>query len=125
MSSGSYDPDTLEIRWATPYAQAHEWAHVEQRVRRTLAWRWRDRWTGRPLLERVANLAVECEAAWLACREMRACGIWTEEDAQEARAGLLSYLLSLLSKRLLKLILPTVCDSQTAADETRNIDTRL
>lgn len=105
MRSGQFNPDTLEIRWETPYQQAHEWAHVEQQIIGTWAWRLREQWMGVPFLERLANLSVEWEAFRMAKREMQACGIWSDADVREAFAGLFSYLLSLLSERLLKLIL--------------------
>jgi len=119
MKTASYHPDRLEIEWATPYQQAHEWAHVEQHARCTLAWRLRARWCGTPFVERVANLAVEWQAARMAKREMEACGIWTEDDAREAFAGLLSYALSLLSEKLREIILPSLFESQTAHSATR------
>lgn len=124
MSSGNYNPDTLAIRWETPYQQAHEWAHVEQQFRRTWAWRLRECWTGIPFFERVANLAVEWEASRIAKREMKACGIWTDDDATEAFIGVLSYVLSLPSERLLRKILPSIVESQIAPIETRNIETK-
>lgn len=100
-----FNPDTLEIQWATPYQQAHEWAHLEQMILRTWTWRLRERWMGR-LFERVANLAVELEASRMAKRDLGAA--WTQDDADEARLALVSYVLSIVNPKLLqKLFLPS------------------
>jgi hypothetical protein len=83
------------VRGITAYQDFHEWAHAEQHFRNTLMWRLRAAWLPVPVLGRVATLAVECEAAWMARRAMRACGIWWQGDGREAAQGLGGYLLSL------------------------------
>lgn len=95
-NSAQYDPTTLSIvRGITPYQDFHEWAHVGQHFRRTACWRARDRLFHVPVLCRLATLAVEIEAALIARREMRECGVWSDGDGTEAAQGILSYVLAL------------------------------
>lgn len=90
----SYNPDTLElIPGVTAYSAFHEWAHLEQHALRTRLWEWRQR-ARLSAFRHVANLAVECEAAFIALRDLRRCGILQASDFFEAAEGLLQYLLS-------------------------------
>jgi hypothetical protein len=92
----AYDPFSgALIAGVTPYQTFHEYAHLDQHTRRTIIWRVRETWLGIPVLGRVATLAVECEAAVIAWRDMRACGVWRAEDLRELANGLGSYLLAL------------------------------
>lgn len=94
--SPHYDPLTLRLELGgTAYEDAHEWAHVEQHARQTVAWRlW---WVSLriPVLCRLAVLMVEIEAAAKATREMVQCGIWEVRDGIEAIGCLFAYLRSL------------------------------
>lgn len=85
-----YDPLRVEIVAATPYEHAHEWAHVEQEARRTLIWRL---WTAarKTPLWPFPCFLLELQAAIMARRAMRHCGIWEPDDRWEALGALLTY----------------------------------
>lgn len=95
-SSAHFDPWRLRLdRGRSVYEEFHEWAHVEQCVRQTWLWRsWARLWRW-PVLGRVCQAAVEIEAALMARRDLRACGIWRREDARQAVAGIAAYLRAL------------------------------
>lgn len=94
-STGLYDPHRGTIAHGTAYQQAHEYAHQEQHARNGLLWRARMALRSVPFIGRLLTVAVEIQASVMARAEMQAAHIWTEADAQEARDGLLSSLLSL------------------------------
>lgn len=91
-----YNPWLIEVTPGdTAYSDFHEHAHLEQHATRTWPWRMHERVAEWPVLGRMANLLVECEAAWMARREMRACRCWELADAEEAIGGLFCHLLTL------------------------------
>jgi hypothetical protein len=95
-SNASYNPVTLDLVCGiTPYQNFHEWAHVAQHYRQTICWRIRTHFFHVPVLCKLAQLVVECEAALMARNEMLACGVWRKGDGTEAVQGLVSYVLAL------------------------------
>ena len=91
-----YDPQRLTmVRGLTAYSDFHEHAHAEQHFRQTVAWQVRLFFFHIPVFNKLAQLAVEIEAAAMARRGMLECGIWWPGDGREATQGLLSYVLAL------------------------------
>lgn len=88
-----YNPHTGEISTgSTVYEHFHEYAHLHQHSQGTALWRLRELFFHIPVANRLANLAVEIEAALIARNEMKACGIWQICDGVEALRGIRSYL---------------------------------
>lgn len=52
-----------------------------------------------PVLNHLALLAVETEAAILALRELKECGLWSGKDTVEAGVNLLSYVAAVFGFR--------------------------
>lgn len=80
---------------SSPYAVFHEFSHLAQHARGTLAWRAYIYWRCVPGAARLALLALETEAAAMALRELARCGLLRRRDGREALTGLLTYVRAL------------------------------
>lgn len=95
--SARYDPATLQILdAATAYEEFHEFAHMEQDMRQTIAWRWRKTFRDSGIFRAtgfggMAELWCEIEAVFLARGEMLRCHLWGRTERREALRGLSSH----------------------------------
>ncbi len=91
-----YDPITRKVMLrpdATLFSAYHEYAHAEQHEKKTVLYILWAIFQNVRILGYLATIAIEWDANRLARNAMIQNGIWTEESRQQAKKGLISYIL--------------------------------